>query len=508
LIEASLIPPDNLNSISAVCIARFENKPVAQSLFSRARDVQVRDKSKTIAFKLLAAALIVGGFLRFFRLGRADLTPDEAASWAAASARSVAEVVRLQATLNPGKLAVHDIALHAWIGAFGASVTAMRALSAALGTFQILLVFWAAREVLLLAVNGRNFTADNEEAADSCAALCAFIFAVNLVAIKYAREARMYALLMVMVLAQVAFLLRSVRREVLLNYSALAFFTALSVATNFTAVFVIITEALWLLFLSGAAWAAVRWKTLGAIAVGMLLFLAMTAGTIHNGITTLDNGVLNFIPYPSLWDLVSFFDYSTLSYIVIGALALWGVMAGWARARDSIVFALLWMWAPVLLLYLVSLTITPLLVTRYALSSFVPFLILAALGIWYCGSARIQLAALLLITAISMVQFVSYVHRSPSRIWQHGLQQIMASRPSGVIAVAPARGANLIRYYLNGESGYRVVGLTDNTSCAQSALLVVWNGGMYGPYKKQAQECSAAFPHLLYRYRDFTVLAR
>jgi Dolichyl-phosphate-mannose-protein mannosyltransferase len=471
--------------------------------------VQLNDQTRLSVFAL-AAALLVGGFLRFFQLGRADLTPDEAYSWAAAAAPSAAEVVRLQAKLNPGKLAVHDLALHAWIGAFGAGVTAMRALSAVLGTIQIALVFWVAREIFLLARPGEQPGGGGDSAVspDFTAALSAFIFAVNLLAVKYAREARMYSVLMAMVLAQAGLLLRSRRKDTLANYAALAIFTALAVATNFTAVFVIVSEALWLLFFAGARRSLTTWKTLGGMGAGILAFIAMTAGAVHTSVETLNNGVLNFIPYPTLWNVISFFDYATLSYALVLVLALWGVVAGWSGVRASIIFALFWMWGPVILLYIISLTVAPLLVTRYALSSFVPFMVLAALGVSYCGSIRAQSAALALVIILSLVQFVSYVHRSPTMEWQHGVEQIRAYRPSAVIAVAPARGANLIRYYLTGKNRYRVVGLTDNASCTQSEILVVWNGGMIGSLRKQAQDCSADFTHLLYQHQDFSVLGR
>jgi len=471
--------------------------------------VRVEETSRHRVLALLAAALMLGGFLRFFRLGRADLTPDEAYSWAAAAAPTAAEVVRLQAKLNPGKLAVHDLALHAWIGAFGAGAAAMRALSALLGTLEIVLVFWVAREIFLLGDNAKKPVAEIGDAAsvDFPAAVSAVIFAVNLAAIKYAREARMYAVLMVMIVAQMGFLLRSRRRDTLANFAAVSIFTALAIATNFTAVFVIITEAVWLL-LSTNAEGGIPWKPLGAIAVGMSAFVAITAGAIPTGVATLENGTLNFIPNPGFWDVVSFFNYATLPYAVVLALALWGVLSGWSRQRPSVVFALLWMWGPVILLYVLSLTIAPLLVTRYALSSFIPFLVLAALGIWYCGPLRIQSCALALVVTLALVQFVSYVHRSPSMKWQNGVQRIRAYSPSAVIAVAPARGANLIRYYLSTVRGYEVVDLSDRASCTKSGILVIWNGGLYGPYRKQAEDCSAAFPHLLFRQQDFAVLAR
>jgi hypothetical protein len=135
-------------------------------------------------------------------------------------------------------------------------------------------------------------------------------------------------------------------------------------------------------------------------------------------------------------------------------------------------------------------------------------MVLAALGICYCGSIRGQSIALTLVIGLSLVQFVSYVHRSPAMDWQHAVRQIRAYRSSAEIAVAPARSANLIRYYLTSENGYHVVGLTDSASCTQSGILVVWNSGMVEALRKQARDCSAAFPHLLYQHRDFTVFAR
>ncbi len=96
----------------------------------------------------------------------------------------------------------------------------------------------------------------------------------------------------------------------------------------------------------------------------------------------MDRGALNWISPPSPVDVFSFFNRGTgtLPFPVLLVLALWGIVSQWHRLRDATIFALFWMYGPVLLLYATSLTITPLLVERYALSSFVPFLILAAVG--------------------------------------------------------------------------------------------------------------------------------
>jgi len=102
---------------------------------------------RTLALALLAIALVLGAFLRFSQLTIGELSADEAASWAGASARGMNAVIAAEHRLDPGKLPLYDLALHAWIGAFGDGVTAMRSMSAAIGTLSILLLFLTAREV-------------------------------------------------------------------------------------------------------------------------------------------------------------------------------------------------------------------------------------------------------------------------------------------------------------------------------------------------------------------------
>src|SRR5262245_28683904 len=102
---------------------------------------------RRVAPLLLLIAIVLGGYLRFSDLGRPELSDDEGASWAAAAASSLSGVVALQARLNPGKLAVHELALHGWMALFGDRIAAQRSLSAALGTISILIVFWIAWEL-------------------------------------------------------------------------------------------------------------------------------------------------------------------------------------------------------------------------------------------------------------------------------------------------------------------------------------------------------------------------
>ena len=53
---------------------------------------------------LLASAIALGAWFRFAHLGASELDGDEAVSWRAASASTLAEVARLHEKMNRGKL--------------------------------------------------------------------------------------------------------------------------------------------------------------------------------------------------------------------------------------------------------------------------------------------------------------------------------------------------------------------------------------------------------------------
>ncbi|HXR34443.1 MAG TPA: hypothetical protein VN754_00740, partial [Candidatus Binataceae bacterium] len=468
----------------------------------------------------------IGGLLRFVNLGASEMTPDEAASWAAAAAPTVADVIRRQAVLNPGKLAAYELVLHGWIGLFGSDVTAMRTLSAMLGIVAIALVFWVARELLALAGCGKRVRSPGvipdgsstlcngrgEQSAvdiDYAAALSALIFAVTLTMIRFARESRMYPLLIAALLAETGFLLRAHRRGAIANYAAVSLFTAVAIAANFNAVFTIAAQGLWLLLSREGRRGGIPYKPLAALALGAAALLPVMAGAVASSVGAMDKGALDWIAPPRPSELFSFFNRGTgtLPFPVLLALAAWGVVSQWSRLRDAIIFALFWMYGPVILLYVMSLTVTPLLVERYALSSFVPFFILAAVGIAACNSRHVRAGAIALTVALSIGHAAPFLLKPPSLQWRHAADLIRRDIPNATIAVAPSYGANVLIYYLPQSDRYVVTGLTAD-SCARSALLLLWDHALEGPSGKQAQACRVRFPRVIFTEKDLSVLSR
>ena len=85
------------------------------------------------------------------------------------------------------------------------------------------------------------------------AGLSALLFAVNLVTIKYSREARMYPLMLAAILAQVTMFLRALRVGGVANYGAVVVLTAIAIASNFAVMLIPATEGLWLVYMIARA---------------------------------------------------------------------------------------------------------------------------------------------------------------------------------------------------------------------------------------------------------------
>lgn len=201
---------------------------------------------RTLAICLLAAALVVALILRFSNLaGESEMSSDEGADWAAASAPTLSEVQQLGVAFNAGKLALYDVVLHFWIEAFGESLTSMRALSAVLGVLDVLLLSLAIREMFRGWSAEANPRPPNNAA--TIAILGAVIVALNVTMVKYAREIRMYPLVLALILLQVWWFFRTVRQGAVEDYVNLALLSALALAANFTSALVFAAEGVWLL---------------------------------------------------------------------------------------------------------------------------------------------------------------------------------------------------------------------------------------------------------------------
>lgn len=132
---------------------------------------------------LLSIILIVAALLRFYDLSFESLWNDELSTWKRASLASTVETIQFSIAHDvhpPG----YQLFMYYWISVFGDSETVLRLPSAIFGVTSVLMIFLVTR---------RFFP-------NRIALASAWLLAISLYAIHYSREARPYALLLLLVL--------------------------------------------------------------------------------------------------------------------------------------------------------------------------------------------------------------------------------------------------------------------------------------------------------------------
>ncbi len=411
-----------------------------------------------LAILVVALALIVGAYLRCSDLGGREMSADEGASWAAASAPTVREVLRAQNHLNPGKAGLHDLALHLWMRAFGERLAVMRALSAVVGSITILLVFGASREIFAVGHKINDAANSTVNKRDEVAALAALIFAVNLITIKYSREVRMYPFVIAAVAAQTWCLFRALRCGGIVAYAGVAVFTAMALAAHLTAVLAFGGEGIWIAYLMARnrfdfSAEEVRRALMLAfgLCAGAVILAPLAPAVIGSAARAANTGAIDWIKRPEVWAPLALFNKATgtFAFPAMAALVAWGILRGWHRWRDGIIFALLWMWIPPLLLLLISYAIRPAFVERYLLSCFVPFFILTAVGIIELPTHTARIGAIVLIVVLSIGHVIAWNRKPHDVQWSEATRAAAANLVNGgTMAVAPGFAVSVVGYYL------------------------------------------------------------
>jgi hypothetical protein len=455
---------------------------------------------------LLVVALVMGASVRFHRLGRAQMDVDEGASWAGASVPTLGEVVAMERQIDPGKLALYDLMLHKWIGVFGDSLSAMRSMSAVLGTIAIVLVFVAVRE----ACRGPD-GADAVAIGELAGALAALAAATNLTLVISDRTARMYSLTLAAELAQVILLFRARRGGGFRDYAGVACFSALAVAANFSALFLLLAEGAWLLWLLGARRAgdAVAPVVLTglSVAAGMAILVPLLLAVAPTVASAVHGGIIDWIKPRPLWWPIAMLEQWTgwVLFAPLAALAGFGVWRQWRGAESAPAFFSVWLLVPVVAVAAFSWAVMPLMVPRYLLGSLVAFFALAALG---AASVENRLAVLGLAAALALVS-LQRIHRHFRRPqgaqWREAVELARASAgPQGQIAVVPYYAADVVRYCLPAGSRQLAIGFEEACGPARVAILA---GATYVPdgITAKAQAC---YPRVLAELRHLEVRAR
>jgi mannosyltransferase len=412
---------------------------------------------RVTSIAVLILALVVGAGLRFINLGAYEMSADEGASWAAAAEPSVSDVIESQRRLNPAELGLHDVTLHYWMYLFGDSLSAMRGLSAFAGTLAILLTYTATKELLVLDMSD-GLPAYTHEYRDLTAALAALMLAVNLITIKYSRELRMYPLMLALVMAQITCFARTARRGTAIGYLGACIFTALAIAAHPMAILVFASEGVWLLYalsqyrVNPSEPMVVKVLYLAASLAGGVVIAAFVASPmLESGRHAAQGSLLNWVQRPPLWEPFALFNKGTgsVAFPLLAMLAIWGAIRGWHSSRSAALFALLWMWLPPLTLLAASYALRPVFVERYLIAAFVPFFILAAIGVMELPSNPVRTVAATLAVILALGHVYFWTRKPHDTQWREGTRVAVANAShSHSISIAPGYAINVVRYYL------------------------------------------------------------
>jgi mannosyltransferase len=143
-----------------------------------------------------------------------------------------------------------------WERVFGHGEAGLRSLSAVIGTATVPVAWRAARELFTPAAG----------------LIAAALVAVNPFFVWYSQEARSYTLLVLMAALSLLLLGRALRERTLRSYALWALVAALALCTHYFAAFLLVPEALWLLWAvrQRAAWEAVAFVALAGAALAPL----------------------------------------------------------------------------------------------------------------------------------------------------------------------------------------------------------------------------------------------
>jgi hypothetical protein len=401
----------------------------------------------------LLVPLIVAAFLRFHRIGLPVLTSDEAFSWRLIRYPVPGMLRRLALDVHPP---LYYFVLDAWAGICGDSPAAIRSLSAVLGVAAVAMGY-------AVCVEASRFGGDGASSrARMGALLVAVVMALQTAAVGHGRNARMYALAILLGAVACWSLLRALRAGespqrwwVVYALSVAAF-----CATHYYALFIVAAQAIFVLLASRSPATPLP---LGAPRK-MVVALGFAAALYIPWLPVMLRQVEQvrqayWIPAPSFSTLaVAIVNWGAGTEVrfgpplpwllLLGALIAWAWLRGGVGARFLLLQALLpW----VLGLGLSLIAGRPIVLERYM--AFGQFFLVCAWGVAW---ARIPSAMPRMVGALALVGLCAaglattwsarYPDR-PSAFWHAARYLKRQTAPGDLVLVRSPRALNKLRAY-------------------------------------------------------------
>lgn len=364
------------------------------------------DAIRSARWLTLAVCLVAGAALRLTHLASKPFWFDECFS---------VELARLDwrnflhlLWWREANMSMYYVLLRAWLGVVHNYPTEffIRSLSVAIAVATLPAIYWLARLLYDRQV----------------ALIAAALFSANAYSVRYAQEARSYALFLLLATLSSGFFIAWIRKPVRRNGFGYILFTILAVYAHFYALLLVIAH--WIVlrsfgrpdlgpgYDSAALSAQMRraWRIIGIAILPLLIFVAKTGA-----------GPIRWIPRPCLhdvfefcehlagsnrWPLLALYAFACIAAILQPGFRLWTRDQNWDAWRAR--FLMIWLVFPVALTVVLS-QARPVFLGRYMIFCLPPLLILAAAGL-----ARLRqswmLAAVLTLMLFLSLQGISFIY--------------------------------------------------------------------------------------------------
>jgi mannosyltransferase len=289
-------------------------------------------------------------------------------------------------------MSLYYVLLRLWME-FGQSEFYIRSLSVAISVATIPAIYWLARQL---------YNKDKR-----VALVAAALFTFNAYSVRYAQEARSYALFLLLATLSSGFVIALAREPVRRNRIGYVLFSVLAVYAHLYALLLLATHWLAFRWLGSGGWsddqsrtqvsAQLRraWITIGIAVFPLLVFVAKTGA-----------GPIRWIQRPGIRDVLSFYTYlaggnswrlpvicaaACIAAVLPAGRRLWARDQAWETWRSQ--FLLMWLSFPVALTVLLSFA-RPVFLGRYMIFCLPPLLILVASGLTRLRQTWLLAAAL------------------------------------------------------------------------------------------------------------------
>ena len=431
---------------------------------------------------LIFFPLIFGAFLRVYELSSESIWLDEAVSIFFAQK----DINSLMVWTYEPHPPLYYALLHFWMGFFGMGELATRFLSAIFGILSIFVIYKIG--TLLFGVENGLYSA--------------LILAVSMFHISFSQEVRMYSLLTFSTLLSVFFFAKVLKENRLISLVCYVVASVFMICSHVYGFFALLFQNLFF-FLFWTKHKNLVKRHLIAQSAIFLLFLPWLFQLFRVTSKVLKGHWIGWLSRPTILSLVdtffAFSNYSVWCFMLFGVLSVLGVIrlekikgrgnwktlikglkeSGWRvsiRKSRWVVLCVLWLWAPMIVPFVVSFMMQPIYSAKYVVLASPAFYILTAKGITEIKAKRVRIVSIVFILLVSMYTLsTSYYNTINYEQWREVAQYVEENAKQDELILLNAPWVTTpFNYYFKGPNDVKGISTVDDLRKAITHHPNVW----------------------------------